>query len=99
MHPMRVLVVDDEVRLAAAVQRGLQAEGFTVDVAHTGLEGLWAATEHRYDAALSRATVSTVLGVVGVVGVGAGAALWIVGKPSSASVGTDGQRLLVGRTF
>ena len=50
MHPMRVLVVDDEVRLAAAVQRGLQAEGFTVDVAHTGLEGLWAATEHRYDA-------------------------------------------------
>ena len=50
MHPMRVLVVDDEVRLAAAVQRGLQAEGFTVDVAHTGLEGLWAATEQRYDA-------------------------------------------------
>lgn len=51
------------------------------------------------DAALSRATVSTVLGVVGVVGVGAGAALWIVGKPSTASVGTDGQRLLVGGTF
>ncbi|MBK9972208.1 MAG: response regulator transcription factor [Acidimicrobiaceae bacterium] len=47
---MRVLVVDDEVRLAAAVQRGLQAEGFTVDVAHTGLDGLWAATEQRYDA-------------------------------------------------
>jgi len=40
MHPMRVLVVDDEVRLAAAVQRGLQAEGFTVDVAHTGFDGL-----------------------------------------------------------
>lgn len=50
MHPMRVLVVDDEVRLAAAVQRGLQAEGFTVDVAHTGLDGLWAATEQRYGA-------------------------------------------------
>ena len=50
MHPMRVLVVDDEVRWAAAVQRGLQAEGFTVDVAHTGLDGLWAATEQRYDA-------------------------------------------------
>ena len=50
MHPMRVLVVDDEVRLAAAVQRGLQAEGFTVDVAHTGLDGLWAATEQHYDA-------------------------------------------------
>ena len=50
MHPMRVLVVDDEVRLAAAVQRGLQAEGFTVDVAHSGSDGLWAATENRYDA-------------------------------------------------
>ncbi len=50
MHPMRVLVVDDEVRLAAAVQRGLQAEGFTVDLAHTGTDGLWAATEQRYDA-------------------------------------------------
>jgi DNA-binding response OmpR family regulator len=50
MHPVRVLVVDDEVRLAAAVQRGLQAEGFTVDVAHNGPEGLWAATEQRYDA-------------------------------------------------
>lgn len=47
---MRVLVVDDEVRLATAVQRGLQAEGFTVDLAHTGTEGLWAATEQRYDA-------------------------------------------------
>lgn len=43
-------MVDDEVRLAAAVQRGLHAEGFTVDVAHTGPEGLWAATEHSYDA-------------------------------------------------
>jgi len=50
MQAMRVLVVDDEVRLAAAVQRGLQAEGFTVDVAHTGTDGLWSATEQRYDA-------------------------------------------------
>ena len=47
---MRVLVVDDEVRLATAVQRGLQAEGFTVDLAHTGTDGLWAAVEHKYDA-------------------------------------------------
>lgn len=50
MHPMRVLVVDDEVRLAAAVQRGLQAEGFTVDVAHNPSNPVWAATEQRYDA-------------------------------------------------
>jgi DNA-binding response OmpR family regulator len=50
MQVMRVLVVDDEVRLAAALQRGLEAEGFTVDVAHDGLDGLWYATEHAYDA-------------------------------------------------
>lgn len=47
---MRILVVDDEPRLAAAVQRGLQAEGFAVDVASTGDEGLWMASEHPYDA-------------------------------------------------
>jgi len=47
---MRILVVDDEPRLVAAVQRGLQAEGFAVDVAGTGGEGLWMATEHPYDA-------------------------------------------------
>lgn len=47
---MRVLVVDDEVRLAAALRRGLEAEGFTVDVSHDGNDGLWHATEHSYDA-------------------------------------------------
>jgi len=47
---MRVLVVEDERRLAAALQRGLQAEGFTVDVAHDGPQGLWLADEHDYDA-------------------------------------------------
>lgn len=46
---MRVLVVDDEPRLAAAVQRGLEAEGFAVDIASTGDEGLWMATEVAYD--------------------------------------------------
>jgi DNA-binding response OmpR family regulator len=50
MSGMRVLVVDDEVRLAAALQRGLEAEGFAVDVAHDGVDGLWHATEHAYDA-------------------------------------------------
>ncbi|HYP45920.1 MAG TPA: response regulator transcription factor [Propionibacteriaceae bacterium] len=37
---MRVLLVDDEVRLLAALKRGLAAEGFVVDVATTGPEGL-----------------------------------------------------------
>jgi two-component system, OmpR family, response regulator len=48
--PLRVLVVEDEEGLAAAVSRGLEAEGFTVDVAHDGLEGLRLAGEKEYDA-------------------------------------------------
>jgi two-component system OmpR family response regulator len=47
---MRILVVDDEVRLADGVRRGLEAEGFAVDVASNGVDGLWMAGEHRYDA-------------------------------------------------
>jgi two-component system, OmpR family, response regulator len=47
---MRVLVVDDEVRLADGLRRGLEAEGFAVDVASNGVDGLWYAREHRYDA-------------------------------------------------
>ena len=46
---MRVLVVDDEQRLAAALRRGLEAEGIAVDVAHTGTDGLWMARENDYD--------------------------------------------------
>ncbi|MCI4065097.1 response regulator transcription factor [Micromonospora sp. R77] len=47
---MRLLVVEDESRLAAALQRGLQAEGFAVDVAATGPAGLDAARHGGYDA-------------------------------------------------
>jgi DNA-binding response OmpR family regulator len=47
---VRVLVVEDEVRQAAALKRGLEAEGFAVDVAGTGTDGLWLATEQPYDA-------------------------------------------------
>jgi DNA-binding response OmpR family regulator len=47
---MRVLVVDDEVRLADGVRRGLEAEGWAVDVANDGVDGLWHAREFRYDA-------------------------------------------------
>jgi DNA-binding response OmpR family regulator len=45
-----LLIVEDEVRLASALQRGLIGEGFTVDVAHTGPDGLHAAQESAYDA-------------------------------------------------
>jgi two-component system, OmpR family, response regulator len=47
---MRVLVVDDEVRFAQSLQRGLRAEGFAVDVAHDGEAGLRLALAGRYDA-------------------------------------------------
>jgi two-component system, OmpR family, response regulator len=47
---VRVLVVEDEERLAAAIARGLVAEGFDVDLAHDGLDGLWRARELRYAA-------------------------------------------------
>jgi DNA-binding response OmpR family regulator len=46
---VRVLVVEDEANVAGAVKRGLEAEGFAVDVALDGTQGLWLATEHRYD--------------------------------------------------
>jgi two-component system OmpR family response regulator len=47
---VKVLVVDDEVRLAQSVARGLRADGFTVDVAHDGLSGRDAAMSGAYDA-------------------------------------------------
>jgi two-component system OmpR family response regulator len=47
---VRVLVVEDEKRLAAGLKRGLEAEGFATDVALDGTDGLWMAREHPYDA-------------------------------------------------
>jgi DNA-binding response OmpR family regulator len=47
---VRILVVEDEVRLAQALQRGLRAEGFAVDLAHDGESGLHLAREGEYDA-------------------------------------------------
>ncbi|HEX9343856.1 MAG TPA: response regulator transcription factor [Actinomycetota bacterium] len=47
---MRVLVVEDERPLAETLRRGLEAEGFVVEVAHDGNDGLWRAQEHPFDA-------------------------------------------------
>src|SRR5271166_333707 len=47
---MRVLVVEDEARMAGVLQRALKEEGHAVDVAGDGLEGLWLATENQYAA-------------------------------------------------
>ena len=46
---MRVLIVEDEKKVAAAIRRGLEAEGFAADVALTGTDGLWMASENPYD--------------------------------------------------
>ncbi|MEV0475817.1 response regulator transcription factor [Streptomyces prunicolor] len=46
---MRLLIVEDEVRLAVSLARGLTAEGFAVDVTHDGREGLFLAMEGSYD--------------------------------------------------
>ncbi|WP_370249893.1 response regulator transcription factor [Nocardioides sp.] len=45
---MRILVVEDEPRLAASLRAGLVAEGHAVDVAGDGAEALWFAEEHDY---------------------------------------------------
>ena len=46
---MKLLLVDDDQSLTASLRRGLQAEGFTCDVASDGNDGLWMATESAYD--------------------------------------------------
>ena len=47
---MRLLVVDDDKHLVRALKRGLEAEGFAVDVAMDGVEARWFARENSYDA-------------------------------------------------
>jgi two-component system, OmpR family, response regulator len=47
---MRLLVVEDEQRLAVGLRKGLEAEGFAVDVVHNGTDGIWMARENPFDA-------------------------------------------------
>jgi DNA-binding response OmpR family regulator len=49
---VRILVVEDERRLATAVKWGLESHGFVVDVVHNGPDALWAAEENEYAAIL-----------------------------------------------
>ena len=46
---VKLLLVEDDAKIAAAVARGLGAEGFHVEIAETGTDGMWLATEGRYD--------------------------------------------------
>jgi DNA-binding response OmpR family regulator len=47
---MRLLVVEDEVKMAGLLKRGLEEEGYAVDLARTGTSAIWAGTENLYDA-------------------------------------------------
>jgi two-component system OmpR family response regulator len=49
---MRALVVEDEIKMAGLLKRGLEEEGYAVDLAHRGQDGLWLATENSYDVIL-----------------------------------------------
>lgn len=49
---MRLLVVEDEERMAAMLRRGLTEDGYSVDVTGEGHEAVWQATEIDYDAVI-----------------------------------------------
>jgi DNA-binding response OmpR family regulator len=49
---VRILVVEDDKHLARSIKRGLEADGFAVDVALDGIDGLWRAKEGDYDVVL-----------------------------------------------
>ena len=46
---MKILVIEDDAKIAAAIRRGLEAEGFTTEHCDNGIDGLWRATEFAYD--------------------------------------------------
>lgn len=47
---MKILVVDDEIRIARAIKQGLEQDGYAVDIAYDGEDGYNAATADEYDA-------------------------------------------------
>ncbi|MEQ8716140.1 MAG: response regulator transcription factor [Acidimicrobiales bacterium] len=49
---MKLLLIEDDKKIATAVTRGLQGEGFNVTVAYDGVAGLWKAIESTYDAVI-----------------------------------------------
>ncbi len=46
---MKILIIEDEIKTAAYLKKGLEEEGFTVDLAHDGFEGLNLAQTSEYD--------------------------------------------------
>jgi len=47
---MRILIIEDEQKVAAFIQKGLEQEGYAVDVAYDGEEGAYQAENFDYDA-------------------------------------------------
>ncbi len=47
---MRLLLIEDDPEIVRVVRRGLEAEGFSIDVANSGSDGLWHAREAEFDA-------------------------------------------------
>jgi two-component system, OmpR family, response regulator len=47
---VRVLIIEDELRMAALLKRGLEEDGYAVDVVGTGTDAVWQANEFSYDA-------------------------------------------------
>jgi two-component system OmpR family response regulator len=60
---VRVLIAEDEVRIAASLKRILEDEGYPVDVASTGPDTLWYASEFSYDAVLLDQTLPGMSGI------------------------------------
>src|SRR5262249_28069951 len=48
--PVRILVVEDSAKMAGLLEKGLAREGYAVDVVASGVDAIWMATEHDYDA-------------------------------------------------
>lgn len=46
---MKILLIEDDKKIATIVKRGLEAEGFTVEVIFNGTDGFWLAQEGSYD--------------------------------------------------
>jgi two-component system, OmpR family, response regulator len=49
VHVTKLLLVEDDKKIATAVKRGLEAEGFMVEVSFDGDDGFWRASEGSYD--------------------------------------------------
>ncbi|MEO8698064.1 MAG: response regulator transcription factor [Acidimicrobiales bacterium] len=54
---MRLLVVEDDVKMASLLKRGLEREGHAVDLADSGPQAIWAGTEFPYDAVVLDAMI------------------------------------------